>query len=81
MGVWEFLTWIREGPAAGRLCGITTCVSVEKSGQPEFDFEYGDDFGRGIQEAGPTFAKTLVRYNPDRDSGMNQQQRQPKSTF
>ena len=54
--------------------GVTTCVSVEKSGQPEFDFEYGDDFGRGIQEAAPTFAKTLVRYNPDGDSGMNQRQ-------
>ena len=54
---------------------------MEKSGQPEFDFEYGDDFGRGIQEAAPTFAKTLVRYNSDGDSGMNQRQRQPKSAF
>ena len=54
---------------------------MEKSGQPGFDFEYGDDFGRGIQEAAPTFAKTLVRYNSDGDSGMNQRQRQPKSAF
>lgn len=56
--------------------GITTCVSVEKSGQPEFDFEYGDDFGRHIQEASPTFAKTLVRYNPEEDSATNQRQAQ-----
>ena len=54
---------------------------MEKSGQPGFDFEYGDDFGRGIQEAAPTFAKTLVRHNPDWDSGMNQRQQQPKSAF
>ncbi len=55
--------------------GITTCTSVEKSGQPEFDFEYGDDFGRYLREASPTFAKVLVRYNPDGDSQMNETQR------
>ncbi len=54
---------------------ITTCTSVEKSGQPEFDFEFGDDFGRRLQDASPTFAKTLVRYNPEGDSAMNQNQR------
>ena len=56
--------------------GITTCTSVEKSGQPEFDFEYGDDFGRRLEDAAPTFAKTLVRYNREGDSTMNQNQRQ-----
>ncbi len=55
--------------------GITTCASVEKSGQPEFDFEYGDDFGRRLRDAAPTFAKALVRYNPDGDSQMNETQR------
>ena len=55
--------------------GITTCTSVEKSGQPEFDFEYGEDFGRRLEDAAPTFAKTLVRYNPEGDSTMNQNQR------
>ena len=55
--------------------GITTCTSVEKSGQPGFDFEYGEDFGRRLQDAAPTFAKTLVRYNPDGDSTMNETQR------
>ena len=54
---------------------IATCTSVEKSGQAEFDFEYGDDFGRRLQDAAPTFAKALVRYNPDGDSGVNENQR------
>ncbi len=55
--------------------GITTCTSVEKSGQPEFDFEYGDDFGRHLQDASPTFAKALVRYNPGGDGSVNENQR------
>ena len=55
--------------------GITTCTSVEKSGEPEFDFEYGDDFGRRLEDATPTFAKTLVRYNSEGDSTINQNQR------
>ncbi len=54
---------------------ITTCTSVEKSGQPEFDFEYGDDFGRRLKDAAPTFAKVLVRYNPGGDSSANETQR------
>ena len=44
---------------------ITTCLPVEKSGQNEFDFEYGDYFGRQVEEAASTFTKALVRYNPD----------------
>ena len=53
---------------------ITTCTSVEKSGQAEFDFEYGDYFGRRLHDAAPTFAKALVRYNPEGDSTVNQNQ-------
>ena len=56
--------------------GIISCAPVEKSGQAEFDFEYGDDFGRRLQEASPTFAKALVRYNPDGDADVNENQRQ-----
>ena len=55
--------------------GITTCTSVEKSGQPEFDFEYGENFGQRLQDASPTFAKALVRYNPDGDANANENQR------
>ena len=54
--------------------GYVTCVSTEKSGQDEFDFEYGDAFAHHIEEVNPTFAKVLVRYNPDGDSRMNARQ-------
>jgi myo-inositol catabolism protein IolC len=54
--------------------GYITCVSTEKSGQDEFDFEYGDDFTRHIEALNPTFAKVLVRYNPEGDAGMNARQ-------
>jgi len=54
--------------------GYVTCVSTEKSGQDEFDFEYGDDFARHIEAVNPTFAKVLVRYNPEGDPTMNARQ-------
>src|SRR3954462_12328923 len=54
--------------------GFITACTVEKSGQEEFDFEYGPDFGRHIEEFAPTFAKVLVRYNPDGDQTMNRRQ-------
>ena len=55
--------------------GITTCTSVEKSGQTEFDFEYGDDFQSRLRDAQPVFAKALVRYNPEGDTSTNENQR------
>jgi len=54
--------------------GYITCVSTEKSGQDEFDFEYGDEFARHIEAVNPTFAKVLVRYNPEADPSMNARQ-------
>ncbi len=54
--------------------GYITSASVEKSGQEEFDFEFGDAFGRHIEAFAPTFAKVLVRYNPDGDAAVNQRQ-------
>jgi 5-dehydro-2-deoxygluconokinase len=54
--------------------GYITCASTEKSGQVEFDFEYGDGFGQHIEAMNPTFAKVLVRYNPEGDAGMNARQ-------
>jgi myo-inositol catabolism protein IolC len=47
---------------------------VEKSGQNEFDFQYGDAFGEHIADFDPTFNKVLVRYNPEGDAGMNERQ-------
>src|SRR5581483_8338994 len=50
-------------------------MPVEKSGQNEFDFQYGDDFGAHIERFDPDFSKVLVRYNPDDpDTEMNARQ-------
>ncbi|HEX7748064.1 MAG TPA: DUF2090 domain-containing protein [Bordetella sp.] len=54
--------------------GYTTAVSVERSGSDEFQFEYGDDFAAHIETVDPTFAKVLVRYNPEGDAAMNLRQ-------
>ena len=54
--------------------GYATAAPAEKSGQDEFDFEYGDDFARHIEAFNPTFCKVLVRYNPEADKDMNARQ-------
>jgi myo-inositol catabolism protein IolC len=54
--------------------GFTTACPVEKSGQEEFDFEYGEDFARHIEIFQPTFSKVLVRYNAEGDRALNQRQ-------
>src|SRR5215510_14602701 len=52
----------------------TTACSAEKSGQDEFDFEYGEDFAKHIEAIRPTFTKVLVRYNPEGDGTPNARQ-------
>jgi myo-inositol catabolism protein IolC len=52
---------------------VTACPA-EKSGQEEFDFEYGEDFARHIEAFEPTFCKVLVRYNPQGDRALNERQ-------
>src|ERR1700756_198158 len=54
--------------------GYTTACPAEKSGQDEFDFEYGEDFAKHIECFHPTFCKVLVRYNPEGDRALNQRQ-------
>lgn len=54
--------------------GYVLSMPVEKSGQNEFDFEYGEQFGEKIEEFDPTFSKVLVRYNPEGDREMNERQ-------
>jgi myo-inositol catabolism protein IolC len=53
---------------------LTTAMPAEKSGQDEFDFEYGEDFERRIESFDPTFCKVLVRYNPAGDRALNRRQ-------
>jgi 5-dehydro-2-deoxygluconokinase len=56
--------------------GFTFAMPVEKSGQDEFDFEYGEDYAKHIEEFDPTFVKVLVRYNPAGDAIVNKRQLQ-----
>src|SRR5918996_73079 len=61
-------------PEQAKENGLLLAMPVEKSGQNEFDFEYGDDFGAHIEQFDPDFSKVLVRYNPDGDAEMNRRQ-------
>ena len=61
-------------PERAREHGLKLAMPVEKSGQEEFDFEYGDDFPAHIEKFDPDFSKVLVRYNPDGDAAMNKEQ-------
>jgi myo-inositol catabolism protein IolC len=54
--------------------GLITCAPAEKSGQDEFQFEYGDRYAEPIADFKPTFVKVLVRYNPESDETMNRRQ-------
>jgi len=61
-------------PSQANERGLILAMPVEKSGQNEFDFDYGDDFGAHIEEFDPDFSKVLVRYNPEGDLEMNRRQ-------
>jgi 5-dehydro-2-deoxygluconokinase len=52
----------------------TVACPAEKSGQEEFDFEYGEDFAAHIEAFRPNFSKVLVRYNPEGDEALNRRQ-------
>ena len=49
-----------------------TAAPAEKSGQDEFDFEYGEDCASHIERFQPTFCKVV--YNPEGESALNQRQ-------
>jgi myo-inositol catabolism protein IolC len=61
-------------PEQAREHSLKLAMPVEKSGQDEFDFEYGDDFAAHIEKFNPDFSKVLVRYNPDGDADLNKDQ-------
>jgi len=61
-------------PEEARAGGLKLAMPVERSGQPLFDFQYGEDFGAHIERFDPDFAKVLVRYNPDGDAEGNRDQ-------
>ncbi|MEM8931990.1 MAG: DUF2090 domain-containing protein, partial [Acidobacteriota bacterium] len=47
--------------------GIAISVCVEKSGQPIFDFEYGDRWQDHLRFVAPDIVKVLVRHHPRAD--------------
>src|SRR3989344_8953663 len=49
---------------AAKKIKAVVCLPVEKSGQTEFKFEYGNSFGSHIKKIKPDYVKVLVRYNP-----------------
>lgn len=53
---------------------FTLAMPVERSGQDELDFEFGEDFGSHVETFDPNYAKVLVRYNPDGDAELNRRQ-------
>jgi 5-dehydro-2-deoxygluconokinase len=54
--------------------GYNTALPTEMSGQAEFQFEDGEQYATKLQEFSPTFAKALVRYNPEDDEALNRRQ-------
>jgi len=54
--------------------GFITAMPAEKSGEDEFQFEYGLNYSDHIEEFKPTFVKVLVRYNPEGDGAKNRRQ-------
>jgi myo-inositol catabolism protein IolC len=58
-------------PSQAKTAGLKLAMPVEKSGQDDFDFEYGDAFGEHITQFDPAFSKVLVRYNPEGDTLAN----------
>ena len=61
-------------PKLAKEHGLKLAMPVEKSGQKEFDFEYGEQFGEHIEANDPDFNKVLVRLNPEGDAEMNERQ-------
>ncbi|MEO8686636.1 MAG: DUF2090 domain-containing protein [Solirubrobacteraceae bacterium] len=61
-------------PTLAKEHGLKLAQPVEKSGQPDFDFQYDAEFGKHIEDNDPDFSKVLVRLNPDGDPEMNERQ-------
>jgi myo-inositol catabolism protein IolC len=61
-------------PEEARARGLKLAMPTERSGQPLFDFEYGEEFAAHIERFSPDFTKVLVRYNPEGDAAGNREQ-------
>jgi myo-inositol catabolism protein IolC len=63
-------------PAQARERGLILAMPAERSGQNYFDFQYGEEFPKHIESFDPDFTKVLVRYNPDGERELNDDQLQ-----
>jgi myo-inositol catabolism protein IolC len=54
--------------------GYVVALATEQSGSDEFELEYRDAFAAHIEAFRPSFAKVLVRYNPEGDPALNRRQ-------
>ncbi len=59
---------------------ITTCYTLEKSGQQEFDFDRRD-YKKRLKYFQPTYAKVLLRYNPQGNKALNKRQAKKLATL
>jgi myo-inositol catabolism protein IolC len=59
---------------SAKAAGLILAMPVERSGQHEFDFEYGTEYAAHIEAFDPGFTKVLVRFNPEGDGAMNARQ-------
>jgi myo-inositol catabolism protein IolC len=57
-----------------RAAGHLLAMPVERSGQDEFEFEFGAQYADHVERFDPDFVKVLVRYNPEGDTDLNQRQ-------
>ena len=57
-----------------KAAGVPLAMPAERSGQDEFELQYGSAFGDHIESFDPTFVKVLVRYNPQGDADLNNRQ-------
>ena len=70
-----------EVARAAKERGLLLAMPAEKSGQEEFQFEYGEEFGDHIDAFDPDFVKVLVRYNPEGDRALNRRQTERLATL
>ena len=62
-------------PSEAKERGLKLAMPVEKSGQNEFDFEYGDEFGAHIEELRPRLLEGARPLQPGRP-GLDMNRRQ-----
>ena len=59
---------------------FVTILTIEKSGQDEFDFMY-ENFAQHIENYKPTFAKVLIKYNPKDEEDLKKRQQDKLKTL